>query len=403
MQEFIHQQTVTDYRPGFAKRASIHKFTAKPLPLNQFEDLTGYKIQQAIALGLPDLSAQERDLLQFYTAFLNIASVKSGKTSVWPSNRITCQLLGISEASLRRYKASLENGGYLIRHYDRRNRPLEKGAIDLAPLLKQVSTLLGVVEQTFADQRRYYDEQRQNEREMGPSIIDAHPLTLERQKQDNSNFSLTVPEIEFYEGKGETISDVALPSEIAGMIALSPKLSAHISLEQLGENSVTDVWSPVDKAVAALFTDYNTATHTWQRAKQRYGWHAIELLVVCLEDSSVKNGNRFLSYMAHQWCGDMNLKPNLKRITDKQKGKHDAGLKTEKLTQLQEQLPLLVKAGLSDGVILSWFRDARITEIGSEITIWVQNSFIASRVRADYLVQLQKACSKPIHIKHNER
>lgn len=418
MQGFIHQQTaarpvpspITVYRPGFAKRASIQTLLQKPLPLDQFEQLTGYQIQQAIALGLPDLSAQERDLLQFYTAFLNIASVKSGKTSVWPSNRITCQLLGISEASLRRYKASLENGGYLIRHYDRRNRPLEKGAIDLAPLLQQVSSLLASVEATFTDQRRYYDEQRQNEREtgyqnedqIGPSIIDAHPLTLERQKQDNSNFSLTVPKIDCSKGKGETISDVALPSEIAGMIALSPKLSAHICLERLDESSVTDVWLQVDKAVVALFADYNTATHTWQRAKQRYGWHAIELLVVCLEDSSVKDGGRFLSYMAHQWRGDMNLKPNLKRIAARQKGKEADGLKNDKLALLQEQMPLLVKAGLSDGAILSWFCDARMTETGSEITVLLPSRFIASRVRADYLGSLQKACSKSVHIDLNK-
>ena len=75
--------TSADYRPGFAKRGSILTLLQKPFPLEQFEQLTGYQIQQAIALGLPDLSAQERDLLQFYTAFLNIASVKSGKTSVW--------------------------------------------------------------------------------------------------------------------------------------------------------------------------------------------------------------------------------------------------------------------------------------------------------------------------------
>ena len=316
--------------------------------------------------------------------------------------------MGISEASLRRYKASLENRGYLIRHYDRRNRPLEKGAIDLAPLLQQISTLLSVVEATFTDQRRYYEEQRQNELknelqnelQTRPSIIDAHPLSLERQKQDNSNFSLTVPEIEFSKGKGEIVGDVALPSEIASVIALSPKLSAHISLEHLGENRVTGIWSQMDKAVATLFADYNTATHTWQRAKQRYGWHAIELLVVCLEDSSVKDGSRFLSYMAHQWRGDMNLNPNLKRIADKQRDLDNNCVKNEKLALLQEQMPLLVEARLPDAVILSWFRDAQMTETGSEITLWLPNSFIASRVRVDYLGSLQKACSKLLYIKH---
>ncbi|MEP3244605.1 MAG: hypothetical protein ABJN40_16965 [Sneathiella sp.] len=136
----IEQQEFTN-RPGFAKRAAIPTPIKKPLSIKDPKDLSGYEIQKAIALGLPDLTAQERDLLQFYAAFLNIIAVKEGKASVWPSNRVTCQLLGISEASLRRYKAALEYKGYIFRRYDQRNRPLERGAIDLVPFLCQVEGL----------------------------------------------------------------------------------------------------------------------------------------------------------------------------------------------------------------------------------------------------------------------
>ncbi|MBL4907151.1 MAG: hypothetical protein JKX94_06835 [Sneathiella sp.] len=126
------------YRSGFAKRTT----NDAKIPLDLPKELKAYEVQQAIALGFPDLSPQERDLLQYYSAYLNLTDLNEGKTSVWPSSRLTCQLLGISGATLRRYKASLEHKGFIQRCYDRRNRPLEKGAIDLAPVLSQVKDLL---------------------------------------------------------------------------------------------------------------------------------------------------------------------------------------------------------------------------------------------------------------------
>lgn len=133
------------YRPGFAKRISQGHKIVREVP----KELKAYEVQQAIALGLSDLPPQERDLLQYYSAYINLADLNKRKTSVWPSSRLTCQLLGISGATLRRYKASLEHKGFIQRCYDRRNRPLEQGAIDLAPLLSQVKGLLRHVQNQF--------------------------------------------------------------------------------------------------------------------------------------------------------------------------------------------------------------------------------------------------------------
>ncbi|MEP4193339.1 MAG: hypothetical protein ABJN51_19765, partial [Sneathiella sp.] len=200
------QQEFTN-RPGFAKRAVTQTPIIKPLPREGPKGLSGYEIQKAIAWGLPELSAQERDLLQFYVAFLNMAAVKEGKASVWPSNRVTCQLLGISEASLR----------------------------------------------------RYYDDLRRIEGDRHLSLISAHPRMGEPQKQRKSNFSLTVPETDTV--KDDSVAakphdkTAPVPSGVLKTIVLPPKLLDHIAETEITDCSTDELWQKIDKAIQALLPD----------------------------------------------------------------------------------------------------------------------------------------------------
>ena len=70
------------YRKGFAKRLESGFTSSHSNHNDRLKEISGYQIQKAIALGLPELSARERDLLQYYAAFLNISALQKGKTSV---------------------------------------------------------------------------------------------------------------------------------------------------------------------------------------------------------------------------------------------------------------------------------------------------------------------------------
>jgi len=375
------------YRKGFAKRLESGFTSSHSNHNDRLKEISGYQIQKAIALGLPELSARERDLLQYYAAFLNIPALQKGKTSVWPSNRLTCQLLGISEAGLRRYKGSLEHKGYLYRRYNHRNGPMEQGAIDLAPLLYQVEGLLVSIEKVFSEQRQYYEKQGEERNETGSAGLSAHPLKNEHQKQEDSNFSLTVPEKQ-NEEENETV-----PTGLIDIIRLSPQLAAHIDVDE-----TSPLWDQLNQAVKFLLPEHNIVSHSWTRARQRYGWRAVELLVVCLEDPSIQDGSRFLAYMAHQWQGEMNLKSNLKRISDAIAIRDKQVAQDKEVAVLKKRMPLLEKAGIAESEIGSWFRQAEITETEDQLVVTVPNSFIASRVRENYSVLLQNACLKPAHI-----
>ncbi|MEP4192949.1 MAG: DnaA N-terminal domain-containing protein, partial [Sneathiella sp.] len=65
---------------------------------------------------------------------------------------------------------------------------------------------------------------------------------------------------------------------------------------------------------------------------------------------------------------------------------------------LKERMPLLVKAGIAESEIGSWFRQAEITEIEDQLIVTLPNSFIAGRVKENYLKQLQRHCTKTIRI-----
>lgn len=251
MEQLTLELTDDGYRPGFAKRIANPKVFSRKLPQN----LAAYDVQQAIALGLPSLSPQERALLQFYISFLNLKKLSEGKTSVWPSNQLTCTLLGISVQTLRRYKGLLEHKGYILRRYDRKNRPLKHGAIDLAPLLCQVRDLLNDIQEKFDAQKAYY-----HSLEVECSMAydeSAYPLTRERHKHINTKNSFSVPivpsEKERYGEANRCVSSVLNVKDAKKMIGKSETLTQYfVNADGLDVES-SQVWNRLNKSVKELF------------------------------------------------------------------------------------------------------------------------------------------------------
>ncbi|MEM1381212.1 MAG: hypothetical protein AAGH41_11390 [Pseudomonadota bacterium] len=137
-------------KPGFAKRAETFDEVAAFCSENRTElGLNRLMIDKALALGTASLlSAQERCLMMALLSHLDIQETAANKTSVWPGAGRLCRLLEIGESTLRRLKASLEEKGFLMRRYDRRNRPLRDGALDLKPFLLKVPELLAALGHT---------------------------------------------------------------------------------------------------------------------------------------------------------------------------------------------------------------------------------------------------------------
>lgn len=386
-------------RPGFAKRTLDPTTCSPSIAIN----LTAYEVQQAIALGLSHLTAQERDLLQFYTAFLNLTHLKDGKTSVWPSSRLACKLLGISAATLRRYKASLEHKGYLLRRYDSRNRPLEQGAIDLAPLLTQVKGLLKNIQKQYEAQKAYYHSLSE-ESDEGSSVqeVSAYPLTREHHKHINSINSFFVPKTRDKrqeEGQSDNCVDQVLNvSAIRELIEMSEVLTAHFADFKWAGVNALKIWDRLNTCVLEIFPNGSRCVQPWGRAKKRFGIQALELLVVSLEDPKFKDGAKFLGFMAFSWKGDLNLKPNLRRVIDIQKKFSENQGRILLAKELRRKSSAFTSKLLSDEALLSWFRNVRVDEEQEVITIWVENEFVKSRVKADYLPIIQIGCTKEIKV-----
>ncbi len=384
------------YRSGFAKRATNSFKVSLEVPT----DLKAYEVQQAIALGLPDLSPQERDLLQFYSAFLNLTYVGDGKTSVWPSNRLACTLLGISVPTLRRYKASLEHRGYITRRYDRKNRPLKQGAIDLAPLLCQVRGLLKDIQGKFNAQQSYYHSlEEESSMEYSES---AHPLTIERHKHINSINSSSVPIAPGKKTKdrksNSSVDPILSILAVRELIGKSEALSSHFADVDWSDINASQIWELLDQSVRELFASSARCVQAWDRAKNSFGNQAIELLVVSLEDPKVKDGAKFLVFMAFKWRGELNLKPNLKRLLEIRKKSAQSQEKINLAAELRRRAPIFKNGSLSDDALISWFRKSVVDEGPDLIIIWVENEFVRSRILVDYLSIIQNGCLKEISV-----
>lgn len=137
-----HAYSPDDWRPGFAKRApNFGQVCQQALSWKPDEALTHWRIQDAITLGTPELSMTERCVLSAYAAHLGQDRLVLGDAYVWPSAELLADHLGCSEATVRSARRSLEAKGYLVRDYNRANRPAGPKSIDLAPLVARLAEL----------------------------------------------------------------------------------------------------------------------------------------------------------------------------------------------------------------------------------------------------------------------
>lgn len=133
-----------EWRPGFARRANNFAQVCNLAVSWKWRDgVTTWRIKDAVAVGTPDLTDGERSLLSAYCTYLNDDELRQSRAFVWPSSRLIALQLGCSENSVRDRRRSLERKGYIVRDYNRANRPADDRAIDISPLCARLGELEG--------------------------------------------------------------------------------------------------------------------------------------------------------------------------------------------------------------------------------------------------------------------
>lgn len=137
-----HAFSPDDWRPGFAKRApNFDLVCQQAISWRPDDELTHWRVKDAVTLGTPDLTMTERCVLAAYAAHLGQDRLVLGDAFVWPSAELIADHLSCSEATVRNARRALEAKGYLVRDYNRANRPAGPKAIDLAPLVARLTEL----------------------------------------------------------------------------------------------------------------------------------------------------------------------------------------------------------------------------------------------------------------------
>ena len=320
-------------QPGIAKRYDNFGDTTGQGANYQGEPITRLDLMRAQAQGLPGLSDGARCLLGFYLTHLDTRRLGQGETAVWPGNAAASEALGKKDPTIRRLKGELEQAGLIIRKYDRRNRPLEGGAIDLAPFLSRVPDLLRAIDKRIAARRATWHEARQPDQ---TTLLTQKTKTSGQGlefKRLNSPLKLTDSCMDLIEFENEqkskpialtdTISDAELIQQeskaIAEALDLSPKLKQALDPEAAGlsvEEAAKSIWA----ALPGLFPNdsAHSLNHTFLWCTKRHGARAFLFLAVALEDPATKDPRKLFGWFATN-PEAIDLSRNLERIRHKPK------------------------------------------------------------------------------------
>jgi hypothetical protein len=238
-------------------------------------------VDKALALGTGELlTPGERCLMAALLAHLDISATSDGQTSVWPGAARLTRLLGIGESTLRRLKSALEEKGFLLRRYDRRNRPLADDAIDLKPFLLRVPALLASIGHTENEIRTYRSEKRAEWCERAETEMSAQAPGVERPIRNlpSQTFVRTVID------EKEELAQSPMSDEAAMAVRLHPSLT--------GENAQ----SPDSLAGSLFGEERGGRLLAW--ARRRHGEKAILALAIAAQDDRLRDKAGWFAWFA---------------------------------------------------------------------------------------------------------
>ncbi|MEW5688175.1 MAG: helix-turn-helix domain-containing protein [Pseudomonadota bacterium] len=446
--------SLEDWRPGFAKRAeNFDEVRDRAASWRWEPGVTIWRVEDAIMLGAKDLRPIQRLVLLHYVRRLNQDQLENNIACVWPSSARVAGEIGCSESTLRGHRKALEALGYMVRDYNRANRPADVEAYDLAPLLARLPELEAAADafdEAFRAERARQAEHLVADR----GGISAQAPENRRLEQSHLNVSSSVrvadaptvrsrssaqrqaaatgktsrssgqtpasakggancsPEgasgFSSAEPQGSVRSEM-VRQELAAAFQVSPRLAALVGSRTLADPADA---SPDDVArIAAAVTDLlpepernNDQTFAW--ALKRHGLRAIAMLAIAIEDPDVRSPCKYFGKMAsYDPLGAPDLRLNFARIL---KAKGQVPPPEVAPAPEPEPPPLMFAPGVEDprwvalsgelrrivreGAYGSWFSRVGFHGlVDGVLTISTPTSLAADRIRQDYVPALKIA------------
>ena len=345
--------------PGFAKRAPNFGKVVALAESYEAEPFSRDEVNRAILFGMSHLAPAETKLLLVYTAFLGREDLLNGEAFVYPSNRLICAITNWGPSTLRRHRQALEHKGLIIRNLNRANRPANTEAVDLRPLLASIRVAQQVADTVFDAHRNYvahvtgsdvYEHQSsarapetghliQSQHHQSESVTKLAPparlrsprAAAKRPLASTNNETAAIKAsaspnqraemcFETKQASGSefktrpTVSDKQAHAEIEKAVQLAPELAPYFREVEFSTISVSSLVALAGEAVAGLFPERNTASHTWTWAVRRHGWRAILGLVAALADPTVRDRYGFLGWVSK--TSRLDFATNLRRASD---------------------------------------------------------------------------------------
>ncbi|MEL6362349.1 MAG: hypothetical protein AAFR21_14830 [Pseudomonadota bacterium] len=403
----LRRKTEDDPPRGVARRYDNFEDVAGRGGDYQGLPVTRLALMRAMAQGTPDLSDGARSLLAFYLCCLDTRRLGEGKTSVWPGNAAAGEALGKSDPTIRRLKGELERAGFLLRKYDRRNRPLDGDAIDLAPFLAEVPSILRQIEERAAARAAEREAARAADASTTQAETSGEARKIERLNSTSKNLDSCFENRIFEETKTDkpkqndgAVSEAKQAIQdgvtIRQALDLSPKLKAALDPEGEGlsaQLAAQKIW----EVLPDLFPNdgANSISHTFLWCAKRHGAKAFLFLAIALEDPTTRDPRKLFGWFATN-PEKIDVTRNLERIRNKPKP-----LEPEKQASLklpgdpfENEIAVAIAERLGVATYNAWFapKSTRYRSTGDgKLIIEHESSIARERMANHFRAQLRVA------------
>jgi hypothetical protein len=360
----LSASTDDDWRPGFAKRAANFDEVCDRAERWRWQPgETIARIAAAVLKGTPTLTVVQRMTLSLYVEHLNQDRLEQNIACVWPSSALIADYLGCSEGTARAHRRALEAAGFMVRDYNRANRPAGVEAYDLAPLvsrLDEMETADAAVRERAAARRALYSEavvfssrnsarasinhhlEQSHKNSSSPvrQDIETPPALSQTKKRPappdrrGNAIDPTPPtptnRNQLKEGfpRGASVSASALPApsvraemvrqELVAAVQICPRLAPLVPPHVLADPA--SAGPELAARIAAAAEEWlpeadrnNPLTVSWGWA--RHGPRVIAMLAIALEDPSIKSPCSYFGWMCtRDPIGAPDLRLNFARI-----------------------------------------------------------------------------------------
>jgi hypothetical protein len=438
-----------DWRPGFAKRAP--NFDAVCEQARAWRWSPGESIARiagAVLKGTPTLTIQQRMTLLLYVEHLNQDRLEKDVACVWPSTALIADYLGCSESTARANRRGLEAAGYMVRDYNRANRPAGVEAYDLAPLVARLDEMEAadtalreaaqarraqylepvVFAQRYTAQAPISRRLEQSQKNASSSVQDkdaptprsssfARPATPPATSENNESSdqhntsgkssAICSPKRASGLGSAQSAPSAAaemVRQELRAAVQVCPRLAVLVEDHILADPASA---GPADVARIAA------AAETWLPEIERnnalsvgWGWarhgpRVIAMLAIALEDPAVQNPCKYFGWMVTRTAqGAPDLRLNLARIM-RVKGEIPPPEVASPVALMAapgtddptwQAIATALRAIIREGAYGSWF--GRVGFHGIEhglLTLSTPSGIAADRIKRDYVTAILQA------------